>query len=75
MTVVLTRPAPIGGFTLNLETSVADTIPLPKTLTIPAGTRSMGVMISTRKVSTKTFVTVSISSEGYVRQFKVVVIP
>jgi hypothetical protein len=61
-TVTLTRPAPVGGFTLNLTSSVPAAASVDPTVTVPAGAMSADFTVTTFKVSQDTNVTITATS-------------
>src|SRR5690606_28833079 len=56
-TVTINRAAPVGGFTINLSSSVPAAASVDATVTIPAGEMEASFTVTTFKVSTDTPVT------------------
>jgi trimeric autotransporter adhesin len=59
-TVMLSGPAPAGGFTVNVTSSAAEAV-VPATVTVPAGATSVFFTITTSVVPAKVVSTISIS--------------
>ncbi|GIV07475.1 MAG: hypothetical protein KatS3mg017_0677 [Fimbriimonadales bacterium] len=74
-TVVLTGPAPYGGFVVNLNSSNTAAATVPSSVTVPAGSMSANFTISTHSVSSATTVTISASAGSASHQATLVVNP
>jgi hypothetical protein len=48
--LALNRPAPAGGARVTLASDHPEVLPLPATVTIPAGQRAIGISVTTRQV-------------------------
>jgi hypothetical protein len=73
--IVLNDLAPTGGLTITISDSNPKVLPLPKAITIPAGSRRLGLTITTGAVTTSTRVTLSGSYAGVTRREVVTVSP
>jgi len=61
-TVMLTAPAPAGGFQINLSSSNSTKASVPLTVTVPAGSVSATFNVTTTTVNKKTVVTITASA-------------
>lgn len=56
MRVILTGPAPAGGFAISLKSSREDVVPVPRSLVVPADARAFTVELTSRPVARETTV-------------------
>ena len=73
--IALTTPAPVGGTTITITNDNRRLLPLPQTITIPAGSKRMDVNIKTGSVSSKTDIGLSVTFLGVTRKDKVTIDP
>ena len=73
--VMLTGPAPEGGFSVSLTSDNKQIVILPTALTVPAGQSTATFTIQTKQVSSATSVTIAASSPMVTRTFPLRVVP
>jgi thermitase len=73
--VILTAPAPWGGFVVNLSSSNPSVAAVPSTVTVPAGATIAYFTVSTQVVSSTTRVMITASARGVSRTATLTVYP
>ncbi len=75
LVVRLTEPAPSSGAVVTLDNAKSAVFPLPATVTVPAGERSLSVTVQTTAVTAAAAVSVSATYSGVTKTAAVSVVP